>query len=259
MQSYEKSLHKLFSNTVFIGKKALFLPVCSSTNEMAAGLIAEKNTADGTVIYTDKQLQGKGQRGNTWESEAGQNLSFSIIFEAGFIHPEDNFFLTQITSLALIDFLEDYISVGLKIKWPNDIVYFEKKIAGILIENYIQRNRIEWSIVGIGLNINQVNFKAPNAVSLAGICNQTFNRNELLSLLLQKIEKRYFQLKRLQYEKLHQDYLRNLYWRDEIHVFHTEEGYFNGKIAGVNKRGKLHVKVEDGDRYFDLKEVKFIR
>jgi BirA family biotin operon repressor/biotin-[acetyl-CoA-carboxylase] ligase len=226
---------------------------------MAAGLIAEETTLDGTVVYTDHQVQGKGQRGNTWESAAGQNLTLSIIFETKFLDPDDNFLLTQITSLAIMDLLKDYVPVGLKIKWPNDIVYFDQKIAGILIENYIQRNRIEWSIVGIGLNINQHTFVVPEAVSLARICNQTFNRHELLSLLLQAIEKRYFQLKRLKYEELRVDYLQHLYWRNEIHVFQNEEGYFNGRIVGVNKRGNLHIKLEDGDRFFDLKELKFIR
>ncbi len=252
-------MHKLFYNTVFIGKKAFYLPVCHSTNELAAVLISNGKAVDGTVIYTDNQLHGKGQRGNTWESEADKNLLFSIILRANFIDPSDNFLLTQITSLAIQELLSEYVKTGLKIKWPNDIVYFDKKIAGILIENYIQKGRIEWTILGIGVNINQKDFEAPDAVSLSGICGQQFNREELLGLLLQRLEKRYMELKRGNIEEICSKYLKNLYWKDEIHVYQSEEGYFNGKIRGVSPGGKLHIEVETGARYFDFKELKFIK
>ncbi len=252
-------MHKLFYNTVFIGKKAFYLPVCHSTNELAAVLISNGKAVDGTVIYTDNQLHGKGQRGNTWESEANRNLLFSIILRTNFIDPSDNFLLTQITSLAIYELLSEYVKTGLKIKWPNDIVCFDKKIAGILIENYIQRGKIEWTILGIGVNINQKDFNAPDAVSLSGICGQQFNREELLSLLLQRLEKRYMELKRGNIDGIRANYLKNLYWKDEIHVYQSEEGYFNGKIRGVSPGGKLHLEVETGARYFDFKELKFIK
>jgi BirA family biotin operon repressor/biotin-[acetyl-CoA-carboxylase] ligase len=258
-QSYEISLHKLFSNTVFIGKKAFFLPVCHSTNEMAAVLIAKGDSIDGTVIYTDHQLVGKGQRGNRWESEPGSNLLLSVILDVGFVHPEDNFLLTQATSLAIFDLLRDYLPEGLKVKWPNDIVAGGNKIAGILIENYIRQNRIERSIVGIGINVNQKQFLTPGATSMAVLCGQTFNREELLNLLLTALERRLLQLRRSELAGIQSHYLDALYWRDEIHVFQSDEGYFNGRITGIDSRGRLHITVESGERFFDLKEVKFIR
>jgi len=252
-------LHKLFYNTVFIGKKAFYLPTCHSTNELAAVLISNKKAVDGTVIYSDNQLHGKGQRGNIWESERSKNLLFSIILKADFIDPSDNFFLTQITSLAMHDFLSEYLKIGLKIKWPNDIIYFDKKIAGILIENYIQKGKIEWTILGIGININQLEFVTPDAISLSKICGQQFNREELLTLLLQRLEKRYFDLKNGKIDEIRKNYLKNMFWKDEIHVYQSEEGYFNGKILGVSLSGKLHVEMETGTRYFDFKELKFIK
>jgi BirA family biotin operon repressor/biotin-[acetyl-CoA-carboxylase] ligase len=226
---------------------------------MAAVLIAEGNAADGTVIYTDYQSQGKGQRGNIWESEKTRNLLFSVILNVKFLEPADNFQLTQITSLAIHDFLSEYLRHGMKIKWPNDIVYADKKIAGILIENFIKQNRLEWTILGIGVNINQKQFRTTGATSLSHVCGQEFDNEELLHLLLQHLEKRYFQLKSLKLQKIRKDYFDRLYWKDEIHVFQSEEGYFNGSIEGVSKTGKLHVKLESGDRFFDMKEIKFIR
>jgi len=252
-------LHKLFYNTVFIGKKAFYLPTCHSTNELAAVMISNNKAVDGTVIYSDKQLHGKGQRGNSWESEQSKNLLFSIILKADFIDPSDNFFLTQISSLAIHDFLTEYVKTGLKIKWPNDIVYSNKKIAGILIENFIQKGKIEWTILGIGVNINQIRFAAPEAISLSEICGQQFNREELLTLLLQRLEKRYIDLKNGKIDEIRKNYLKNMFWKDEIHVFQSDEGYFNGKILGVSSGGKLHVEMETGLKYFNFKELKFIK
>ncbi|HSH20263.1 MAG TPA: biotin--[acetyl-CoA-carboxylase] ligase, partial [Draconibacterium sp.] len=189
-------MHKLFKNTVFIGKKAFFLPSCHSTNEMASILMTNKQPLNGTVVYTDFQTSGKGQRGNSWESEEAKNILMSVILETGFVEPANFFDLTIMTSMAIHDVLSEYLQEGVKIKWPNDMYCGGKKIAGILIENYIKQNSIEWCILGVGLNVNQIKFKEPNAISLANICGQQFDREELVNMLLQKLEKRYFQLEK---------------------------------------------------------------
>lgn len=252
-------MHKLFKNTVFIGKKAFFLPSCHSTNELASVLMTNKQTLNGTVIYTDFQSQGKGQRGNRWESEPAKNILMSVILETGFVEPSDFFDLTIITSLAIHDFLKEYIQQGVKIKWPNDLYCSDKKIAGILIENYIKQNSIEWCIMGVGLNVNQSKFQEQKAISMADICGQDFDREELINMLLQKIEKRYFQLEKGITRTMKKEYLDNLYWKDEIHVFQSEGTYFNGKIRGIGPSGKLIIEVEDGERIFDFKEVSFVK
>jgi len=252
-------LHKLFKNTVFVGKKAFFLPTCHSTNEMASVLLTKQEQLNGTVIYTDYQSSGKGQRGNSWESAKGKNILISIILETHFVEPPDFFNLTIVTSLAIHDVLSDYFKDGFKIKWPNDILYQEKKIAGILIENYIKQNSIEWCIVGVGLNINQMKFHEKNAISLAQICDQSFDREELINILLQKVEKRYFQLKKGDIKSMKNEYLSNLYWKNELHVFQSKGTYFNGRIIGVEPSGKLKMEVEDGARLFDFKEIQFIK
>jgi len=252
-------LHKLFKNTGFIGKKAFFLPSCHSTNEMASVLLTNQDQLNGTVIYTDYQSSGKGQRGNRWESESGKNILLSIILDTKFVEPTDFFNLTIITSLAIHDLLMDYLKESIKIKWPNDLIYGNHKIGGILIENYIKQNVIEWCIVGVGLNINQLFFAEKNAISLATICGQTFDREELINLLLQKVELRYFQLKKGNIRSIKREYLANLYWKDEVHVFQSEGTYFNGKIIDVEQSGKLRMEIEDGERIFDFKEIKFIK
>jgi len=252
-------LHKLFKNTVFVGKKAFFLPSCHSTNEMASVLMSQKQALNGTVIYTDFQSAGKGQRGNSWESQEGKNILASIILDTSFVEPTDFFNLTIMTSLAIHDLLAEYTSENVKIKWPNDLYYGDKKIAGILIENYVKQNTIQWCILGVGLNVNQKEFQEPIAISLSNICDQQFAVDELINMLLIALERRYFQLQQSHVKELRSEYLNSLYWKDEIHVFQSEGSYFNGKIIGVDRSGKLMVELEEGIRYFDFREVSFIK
>lgn len=252
-------MHKLFKNTVFIGKKAFFLPSCHSTNELASVLMTQKQPLNGTVIYTDFQSHGKGQRGNRWESETSKNILISTILETGFVEASDFFDLTIITSLAIHDFISEYVKQGIKIKWPNDMYYGNNKIGGILIENYIKQNVIEWCILGVGINVNQGKFQEKNAISMSNICGQEFDREELINVLLQKLETRYYQLEKGITKSLKREYLENLYWKDEIHVFQSEGTYFNGKIIGIESSGKLKMEVEEGERIFGFKEVSFIK
>jgi BirA family transcriptional regulator, biotin operon repressor / biotin---[acetyl-CoA-carboxylase] ligase len=252
-------LHKLFKHTGLIGKKALFLPACHSTNEIAARLVAEQKAEHGHVVYTDFQTKGRGQRGNSWESENGKNLLLSVVLDASFIDPENVYNLTLLTSLAIHDTLSEYIPEGLKIKWPNDIYYYNRKIAGILIENFLRQSVIQWSIAGMGININQEIFHEKYAISLAQICRQQFDREEIIQLLIQNIENRYKELKQGQSERLRSAYLSKLYWKDEIHVFQSDGKFFNGRIESVEYSGKLKIALEQGHRLFDLKEVVFVK
>lgn len=253
-------MHKLFKHTVFVGKKAFFLPSCHSTNDMASILLAKNaQPQNGTVIYTDHQTSGRGQRGNTWESLPEKNALLSVILQTEFVDPSDFFNLTILTSLSVHDLLAEYIKDDLRIKWPNDIMVGKKKIGGILIENYIRNNAIEWCIVGIGLNINQKSFRDKKAISMANICLQEFDREEVINILLQKIERRYLELRGGGHAKMTNEYMHHLYWKDEIHVFEDTKGKFNGRIMDVEPSGKLVVELEEGKRAFDFKQIKFIR
>jgi BirA family biotin operon repressor/biotin-[acetyl-CoA-carboxylase] ligase len=252
-------LYKVFAKTAFIGKKAVFLPSCHSTNDIAALFVTEQKAVHGKVVFTDFQTKGKGQRGNVWESAQGENITFSVLLNVPFVDPADNFLLTIVASLSIHDFLSDYLRDQVKIKWPNDIMVGGRKIAGILIENFIKKSSLEWSIIGVGLNVNQAEFGAFNATSLANLCQQRFDREEVMDMLLCYMEKRYMQLKRGETKNLREHYLLHLFWKDEVHVFKTKNTFFNGCITGVSDMGKLAIETEDGTRQFAFKEVEFIK
>ncbi len=133
----------------------------------------------------------------------------SIILETNFIAATAFFELTILTSLAIYDLLSEYLKEEIKIKWPNDLMFGKSKIGGILIENYLKKNVIEWCVAGVGLNINQGKFQDERAISLAHICGQEFDREEIINLLLQKVEARYFQVTSGKIESLKKEYLSN--------------------------------------------------
>lgn len=145
-----------------------------------------------------------------------------------------------------------------KIKWPNDILYHDQKLCGILIENFIKYSSIASSIVGIGLNINQSSFKDKGATSLIKIFESEFDINQVLSQLALKLEKRYEQLRNLQLKELKAEYYQYLYWIEEKHTFFAGD-YFEGTITGIGAQGRLKINTQKGEKLFDIKEVKYIK
>lgn len=252
-------MHKIFTNTLFIGRKVLFLPSCHSTNTIASELVMKGEAVNGQLVITEHQSQGRGQRGNTWEAETGKNLLFSVIVKADFLDPSEGFYLNIVTSLALTDVLNEYTYGNMAIKWPNDIYYDNKKLVGMLIENIIKSKGISYSILGIGINVNQEQFSYPNALSLKNICNQDIDREDLLSHILSRIETRFLQLKKGNLLDLKIEYLDKMYWKDEIHVFRKDDKLFNGRILGIDKVGKLRVELEEGEATFGFKEIQFVK
>lgn len=124
--------------TLFIGKNLLFLHEVESTNTYAMNLLRNVNAIEGTVVYTDNQTHGKGQRGANWGSEIAQNITASIIIKPHFLNIDNAFYLSKISALAVYDVLTELLPNshnGIKIKWPNDILVNQQKISGILIEN----------------------------------------------------------------------------------------------------------------------------
>ena len=147
-----------------------------------------RNVEVGVVVWSDLQTSGRGQVGNKWESEHSQNLLFSFLLLPSNIDAKDQFIISQIVSLGIIDILNN-LKTGFSIKWTNDIYFEDKKIAGMLIENDMSGRQIYSSIIGIGLNVNQENFsdEIPNAISLKNILGRSFDREELLYNILEKI------------------------------------------------------------------------
>jgi BirA family biotin operon repressor/biotin-[acetyl-CoA-carboxylase] ligase len=249
-------LYKIPANTLFTGQSLVYMPECHSTNVEALRLL-QSNTqvAEGSVIITDNQTAGRGQRGNSWESEAGKNLTFSIILKPTFLHPKDQFKLNMAVSLGLHDYLTSQVT-DVKIKWPNDMMLDDKKTCGMLIENQISGQQIQSCIVGIGLNVNQESFSLSTATSMAIKKGHVFELNEGLAELLQWIEARYLQL-RAKIE-LKEEYVAALYGAGEKRSFKSGEEVFEGVISGIDSVGLLEIQVAEGKRYFDLKQIQFL-
>lgn len=254
-------MYKIQPNTLFTGKIIKYLPTCHSTNDIAAEMIQSQEVFEGTIIITNHQTTGRGQRGNSWEAAIGQNLTLSLILKPTFLRASDQFQLNVAVSLGVHEFLSQYLPEGLTIKWSNDIYHYDKKLGGILIENTLQGYNIGYSVVGIGLNINQTQFGVATASSLSLAANaaQSYDLNTLLAQLAEKIEKYYLQIKQGYYESLKIQYLRVMYRYQEWHYFRKNGELFLGQIIGIDQTGKLAIETEDEELlYFDFKEVQFV-
>ena len=234
------------------------MPECHSTNSLASELATQSILSEGTVVITSNQTAGRGQRGKTWETSAGENLTFSILLKPAFLPIKSQFYLTIITSLAVIDFLTDQSVALAKIKWPNDILVGQKKICGILIENSVLRDAIQQSIVGIGLNINQKVLGINTATSLSIVARKDFDLNQMLNALLEKFEKRYLQLRSGRMTDLKKEYLENLFGLGSLRIFISDDKKFEGIIEDVDEAGELVLRVENKRANYSLKEIAFV-
>lgn len=234
----------------------------ASTNSYMARMASMLPSA--TVIHTPIQSAGRGQRGNTWESEDGKNAIFSFLLKQPAVAADKQFYISEAASLAVIDALKSYAD-GFTIKWPNDIYYHDKKIAGMLIENSLMGDGINHSIIGIGVNVNQMQFlsDAPNPVSLAQIIGSETETEKILHEICQNIERRtdFVSMSVDDFEAMHTEYIENLYRADGgYHDFSLPDGErFTAKIVGVAPDGVLTLEREDGTvASFYFKEVSYI-
>ena len=240
-------------------KNILWFPALASTNNEMKLLPSLKKLAEFSVIATRDQTKGKGQGGNSWESEKGKNLTFSILLRPTPIEIQDQFMISKSIALAIHNVFSNY-SDQFSIKWPNDIYYRDKKIGGILIENALSGANIATCIVGIGLNINQTNFcsDAPNPISLANITNKTYDIEEMLQLFILEIEKYTHELYTTNYAPINRSYFENLYRNKGLHSFTDAHGSFNASIKEINPYGHLVLEKEDGTiATYAFKEVSF--
>ncbi len=257
-------MYKISANTLFIGKKYIYLPSCHSTNDIAASYISNNQVLGGEVFVTSNQIRGRGQRGNSWLSEPDKNITLSIILKPSFLQAKEQFKLNVAISLGILDFLNNYIKNGLKVKWPNDIYCGEKKIGGILIENFLKKHSIENTIVGIGINVNQNDFNGLPATSISNEMEKSYQIHILIEHLLECVESSFLSLKNGVFAKLKQTYISNLYGYQELHDFIDMKfsigEKFKGEILGVDANGKLAIfnHKKQMVHYFDFKEVQFV-
>ena len=208
-------------------------------------------------MLTDDQSDGKGQSGNQWHSEPYKNLTFSIVLKPDFLKAKEQFGLTVVISLAIKNLLDQYLPGEAMIKWPNDVYFKRKKVSGILIENSLAGQVIESTVVGIGLNVNQLDFGTLNATSMAVASGSTFVLKTVLTQLVEEISENYDRLRNNDISKLTDEYHKALYGLGEKREFKTNT-VFTGEILGTDAAGRLIIESEEARLKFLNKEVEFL-
>lgn len=246
-----------------MNRKFTHLEETDSTNLLMLRKQSAGENIEGLVISTDYQTEGKGLDTNRWHSSRTQNLLFSMCIKPDFLAPSQQFLITKVVSLSMVEALADYLPhSSIHIKWPNDIYVNNRKIAGMLISNFISGRTFEFSIIGVGLNVNEKDFPSwiPNPVSMAQITGITYNRSSLLHQITKSFEK---WIDRLQHANdlalIDQKYLDSLLHYKEWHNFLIKGVNETAKITGVSEFGHLEMENKNGEiSTFDLKEVIFL-
>ena len=246
--------------TLFTGQQLLWLPACPSTNSEAQQLLRENRASEGCTVITDDQTAGRGQRGNQWLAAPGENLTLSVIWLPTFLDAGQQFLLSQAVALGVYDWAGALLpaSPQLRLKWPNDLYFGAQKFGGILIENSLSGAKIQSSVVGIGLNINQRHFAMPTATSLGALTGRYFQREVLAARLLECLERRYLQLRAGQVAGLRRAYLAALYRYQEWHEYEVAGRRVRGQIVGVEADGRLAVEIDGTVQRFALQEIKYV-
>jgi BirA family biotin operon repressor/biotin-[acetyl-CoA-carboxylase] ligase len=245
---------------MIIGSEIISFDRLQSTNSHAALLLRNSRVKEGTIISAAYQSAGRGQAGNTWESEAGMNILISVILFPAMIEPSRQFLISAAISLGIRDFVVSEAG-NIKVKWPNDIYAGNDKIAGILIENALIGNAIENCIAGIGLNLNQEKFTgaARNAVSLRNLTGKVYELTDALNRLASCLDRRYMQLGEGKYADLEEEYAAHLYRLGELSWFSDNKGRFRATIRGVDSEGRLRLELVRGTiKSYSFKEVELI-
>ena len=226
--------------------KIIKLDAIDSTNSYLKKLLNKESLDDLTVVVSKHQTQGKGRNGNVWLNKPSLNLAFSIYKRFSDFEIDKKFMLNVISSISVYETLKKYNLLDLTIKWPNDIMTANKKISGILIENNIRGNSIKNSVIGIGININQSEFKnLPNATSIF-IETGKLNSIDMIAQELQKALEKNFNLFKINENELIKNYNSLLYKKNEISNFLANDmSKFQGKIIKVGIDGKITIRVSN--------------
>ena len=239
-----------------IGNQIIEIKRVDSTNIYAGQYLEQHDPEEGTVFVAHEQFAGKGQQGNTWASEPGKNLTFTVLLKPVFLRPEQQFLLNKAITLGVLDFVHAELSKPevtakyrqkgeplpvVSIKWPNDIYAGNRKIAGLLIEHRIMGEAISRSLIGIGLNVNQETFdpSLPNPVSIFNITGEKVDLKEALAGICRSLDLRFLALNQVGSARLDTAYHEHLLGYNQMRKFKSGEAVFEGKIAGVDNLGRL--------------------
>jgi BirA family biotin operon repressor/biotin-[acetyl-CoA-carboxylase] ligase len=248
-----------------IGKTIIELDSVDSTNAYASRLMGEQDLADGSVVWAHEQFAGRGQNTNRWDSEAGKNLTLSVILRPRMIPPDRQFRINKAVALGVLDFIASSVT-GLQgvfpaIKWPNDMYVGDKKVGGILIEHRIIGGVIDSTIAGIGLNINQTRFAPdiPNPVSLIHLLRHEVVLKEAMHRLLSFLNQYYLSLHNGDPDDLDRAYDEQLLGFHEWKSYLREGKAFEGRILGVDDFGRLKMELRSGELVaFGHKEFEYV-
>lgn len=241
--------------------KVIKLDAIDSTNEFLKGLSSKQQLENFTVVTAENQTKGKGQMGSVWDSEVGKNLTMSVFVKDSLSDVNQIFKLNIGVALAVIEALETFNIPNLMIKWPNDIMSYNFKIAGILIENSIKSDGTVHSIVGLGLNVNQINFEnLQKASSLAVICDAQFDKEKIRDEVVEKIKQNIAIVNGGDTTSLWLEYTNRLFKKGIPMPFKDNSNQnFMGIIQGVSAYGKLQILLEDDSiAEFSIKEVQML-
>lgn len=241
----------------------IYVDHTGSTNSLLAS--ASRQLDHGTVIAAMTQTAGRGQRGNSWEAEPRKNLTFSLLLKPRVMMASRQFELSQLVSISILKVLKECLSTDeVRIKWPNDIYYRDRKLCGILIENTLEGARIEQSIVGVGINVNQTEFvsDAPNPISLANITGHTFDLDKLLEAVATRITSDFDVYEADPKPEILAARYRYQLWRNDGYWPYLDRltgERFEGRIAAVAPTGHITLSTHDGKFHtYAFKEVAFV-
>ena len=231
------------------------LDAIDSTNDYLRKLILEKKPTTPTVVMSQYQKKGKGQRGQVWTSQAGKNLMFSLYMPNFALPTKEVYSINKIVSVCLLHWLSSFKIPNICVKWPNDILSGDSKLAGILIESNVLQSTANSIIIGVGLNVNQVEFQnLPNATSMQLLTGKSYDIDALLfSLTTRLIECLTPPLK-----YCNDDYHKYLYGLGQSRLFLKDNKTFEGIIQSVNSEGKLVLETTAGMQVFDVKGLQFV-
>ncbi len=236
-----------------------------STNTYLTGLNGGDSEFDMEVAVAGFQTAGRGQRGNTWESQPGMNLLFSILAHPSSVDVSRQFFISQAIALAVSDCVCECLGAGLgqhvSVKWPNDIYWKDFKMAGILIEHSIMGRRIQHTVAGVGLDVNQTVFEgdAPNPISMAAVAGYEFELEPLLQSIVDRFVHYMEQSTESGMRKIDVLYHKRMYRKNGIHRFRDAQGEFLASISHVEPNGCLVLETGGGEhRTYEFKQVQFV-
>ncbi len=243
--------------SIFIGKHIIHLESISSTNEYALEALKKGNVKHGSLISADFQESGKGQRSKEWESEKAKNLLLSYVLTPINLMVEKSFELNFVCALAVYDFLKFYApNSEVHIKWPNDIILNQKKIAGILIENSIKSGLLKHAILGIGINVNQEKFNVPHATSIILETSKNLNLAKCMLCLNSMLEKWMLKMETGKLVEILEVYNTRLWKKNEVITAKLNGRLQEIQILNVDRFGLIQIRTKNGYQKAELGELK---